>query len=65
MLGRWAAWLASVALTVVVATATKVGPTLVDFGGSHGIHVGDLLTLTVGVACAAHVSGPVVRRAPA
>jgi acyl-CoA hydrolase len=46
------AWLAAVAVTTAVVALTKIGPTLVDFAGPHGVHLGDLVALAASVAVA-------------
>ena len=53
---RRAVWLASALVTALVSTATKLGPTLVEFAGPHGVHVGDVVVLAGCAACSLYAT---------
>ena len=57
---RWAlcaaAWLIANVAALYVAVQTKWGPVVVFFSGRHGLHLGDILAVLLGVAIATSVT---------
>lgn len=57
---RWllgaAVWLLAIVGALVVAAKTKLGPTLVTLSSRHGVHLGDVLAVVLGVGVATAVT---------
>lgn len=65
---RWllcaGAWLAANVAGLYVAAATKWGPVVVTLSARHGVHLGDILAVLLGVAVAMIVTGVVWATSP-
>jgi hypothetical protein len=47
------AWCLAVLVVLAVSLGTRIGPVVMDLGGPHGVHLGDLVALAFAVGCAA------------
>jgi hypothetical protein len=65
---RWAlcvaVWLIANVAALYVAAQTKWGPVVVFFSGRHGLHLGDVLAMVLGVAVAMSVTAVAYLTAP-
>lgn len=50
------AWALAVVVTAAIATQTKIGPVVVRFTATHGLHAGDVRAILIMAICAAIVT---------
>lgn len=66
---RWllcaAVWTIAIAASLYVAATTKWGPVVVTLSPKHGVHLGDILAVLVGVAVASTVTAVALLTSPA
>ena len=54
------AWVGATLFGLAVAAETRIGPTVLDLSGTHGIHLGDLLAFGGAYAVAALITASAV-----
>jgi hypothetical protein len=60
--GVAAVWVIAAAVVLLFARVTAIGPVLLTFYGTHGVHLADLVVLLVAVVVAARLTVRLVRR---